>query len=222
MADYLYEEDGKVHTRYSEIAGCTEGSIDKVVDRRLGLLPRVETEDLSWGTDRHEMWETAGNATGSVPSCFDGVLEGVVPLSHVEQEFVVELYEGVVVHMRPDAVAADIETIFDYKTVLEPEGEDWSCLLDGKLPPTAKWRTLVSGYQNSRQLKFYAFMLGLHGIRIRRGIYLLEVWNRSRTTILGYYRVEQEYRLSDLAKLLPWARDRIALLVTAVRERQQE
>jgi hypothetical protein len=150
------------------------------------------------------------------------VVDGVTPLSHIEQEFVVELYDGVVVHMRPDAVAADIETIFDYKTVLEPEGEDWSCLLDGKIPPTARWRTLVSNYRNSRQLKFYAFMLGLHGIRIRHGVYLLEIWNRDRTKILGYHQVAQEYKLSDLAKLLPWARDRIALLVATVRQRQRE
>lgn len=220
MADYLYDkDDGLIHTRYTELASCTPGSIAAVVARRLGQIPKVGTASMEWGTDRHDMFESESRETGLVPACFselDGF--GEMSVEFIEQEFSVELYPGVIIHLRPDAVSKTAETVLDYKTCTAPPGVDWSALGAGEWPADDKWKRVVSMYRNSRQLKFYAFMLGLNGIRIRRGVYLIEVWNNEHNAIIGYAKIEQEYPLSELAKLLPWARDRIALLKAAVLE----
>jgi hypothetical protein len=52
------------------------------------------------------------------------------------------------------------QTVYDYKTVV-----------DGK----SGWRKIVDGYRHEakqRQLIFYAYQLGLHGINIKRRIFV--------------------------------------------------
>lgn len=204
MADYLYEADGKLHTRYSELIRCTPGQIDKVVWERIHPDSRPKTNSMDFGIIRHEMFEEEGKKLGKVPPCF-GIDLG---LSHIESEFATEILPGVIVHSRPDGVAANDETIIDYKTVL-----------DGKLG----WQNIVNGYKHDakqRQLKFYAFQLGLHGIRIKRGMFLCEIWDETRENILDYKVVEFPIKLMDIAPVLPWVKDRVALLSVVLAEKE--
>lgn len=206
MADYLHADDGKIHTRYSELVRCTGRSIERVLAERFDNAQRFENASMLFGTDRHEMWAEEGEKTKKIPACFSECIAEPLELSHVEQEFATELLPGVIVHSRPDAVAAKQATIIDYKTAIEPEDGDW--------------RKIRIQYSNSKQLKFYAYQLGINGIRITRGLYLIEVWNRNRDEILGYMLVEQRYKFFGLAQVLPWVKERIAMLVACVEARE--
>lgn len=202
MADYLHENDGKIHTRYSELIRCTPGQIQQVVMERMGAA-RYEGDGMLFGTDRHAMWEEYGKEHGRTPECFDEILPGGLPLSHVEEEFATEMLPGVVVHSRPDGVAAAAEALIDYKTVK-----------DG----LAGWQKNIAKYRTSRQMTFYTFQLGLHNIRIRKGLYLCEIWNDKQTEIIDYALVKQDYSFSEVAKVLPWIKERIDCLVTGVQD----
>lgn len=198
MANYTCNHpEGTICTRYSELTRCTPGQVDRVLaDRESGRT--LSTDNMLDGSLRHEMFEQEAKITGKLPACFG--LDW--PVSHIEQEFTTELVRGVVVHSRPDTVCADVETVVDYKTVLDGANG---------------WKANVEGYRHAskqRQLFFYAYQLGLHGIRIRKGVFLCEIWNKGRDEILGYERVEFPITLMDMAGALNWAKPRIALLAS--------
>ncbi len=202
MADYTYQEDGKLHTRYSTLVRCTTGQIDRVVDEMRGDRRRAETEDMGFGTLRHEMLEEEARRTGRLPACF-GVKAAA---DFIEHEFTTEIWKDVVIHSRPDAVSAAQATIYDYKTVV-----------DGKVG----WRKTVDGYRHKGkqyQLMFYAYQLGLHGIEIKRGAFLCEVWNQARDEILRYEIVEFEINMRDMVAVLGWVKPRVALLQAVLEE----
>jgi len=202
MADYLYADDGKIHTRYTELSRCTAGQIDRVIDERLGTRESFKSDNMEFGTDRHDMWENEGKRTGRIPECFG--LDW--PISHVEQEFVSEILPDVVLHSRPDAVCADISTIVDYKTLIADS------FAMGEL-------LAVQRYSKSKQLPIYAYQAGLHDIRIKRIAYLVEIWNRQQTEILGYKIITKEFKMKDIGAALPWVRERVAMLVSAIEGR---
>jgi hypothetical protein len=185
---------------------CTDGQIDRLIDLINGDLDRFESEHMAFGTERHEMFEAESKRTGKLPQCFYEIA-GLkdIAIDHVEKEYAVELAPGVVIHSRPDAVCAGIQTIFDYKTVL-----------DGK----EGWRKTVQKYRqpSNRQVAFYALMLKFHGIEINRAVYLCEIWDQSRERILGYDSVEQTITPDDLTTVHEWALQRILLLKVALRQ----
>lgn len=204
MADYSYTEDGKIHTRYSSLIRCTPGQIDRVIAEMQGA-GRAETEAMGFGTLRHEMLEEEARASGRLPACF-----GIdAAADYIEHEFTTEIWKGIVIHSRPDAVSADPEnggTIFDYKTVVDGKGG---------------WKKTVDSYRHEgkqRQLVFYAYQLGLHGIPIRHGAFLCEVWNEARDEILRYEIVQFDITLGHMAHVLSWAKSRAALLQTVLEE----
>lgn len=202
MADYLYSDDGRIHTRYSELIRCTPGQIDKVIWERKHPESRAQTQSMGFGIVRHEMFEEEGKLINRVPDYFG--LD--MPLSSIEEEFATEILPGIVVHSRPDGVSASTNTIIDYKTVL-----------DGK----QGWKSIVDSYKHTakqRQLKFYAFQLGLHGILIKKGMFLCEIWDAERENILDYKVVEFPIKFTDIAPVLPWVKDRVALLQTVLEE----
>lgn len=213
MSDYLIAEDGKIHTRYTELSRCTPGQIDRVVDERLGIAKKFTSDSLEFGTDRHDMWEAEGKSTKRIPECFG--LDW--PISHCEQEFAAEILPGIVLHSRPDAVCADIYTLVDYKTLIA------DTLAEGEL-------LAVKRYGKAKQLSLYAYQIGIHGIRIKRIAYLIEIWNRpsydefgnvirETDTILGYKIIIKDFKMADIAKVLPWVRSRIANLASAIEAR---
>ncbi len=199
MSDYTYDpNDGKLHCRYSQLLHCTPGQIDRVLAEVEGQQ-RVETDDMGFGTLRHEQWADEAQKTGKVAQCFD--LDW--PASHIEEEFATEILSGVVLHSRPDLVCSN-GILVDYKTVV-----------DGK----QGWQHIVDSYKSvakQRQLMVYAFQLGLHKIRIKEGAFLCEIWNAERDTILGYEVVRFPISLFDIAGVLPWVRGRVALLASAL------
>lgn len=199
MADYKYADDGKIHTRYSELIRCTPGQIDRVLAERRGRR-RAETEDMAFGTVRHATWQEEAEKTGRLPLCFNRDW----PVSHIEYEFATEVLPGVVIHSRPDIVCAEVQIIPDFKTVIDG--------VNG-------WQQNIKGYYHGskqRQLKFYAYQVGLHGILIRKGAFLCEIWNQPRDTIIGYKIVEFPITLSDMAATLQWIKPRAAMLAAAL------
>ena len=204
MSDYLVAEDGKIHTRYTELVRCTAGQIERVLAERLDPKRRFTSDRLDFGSDRHAMWEEESKKTGQLPECF-----GLKwPVSHVESEFATEILPGVVVHSRPDAVCAAEMTIVDYKTLCADSVDEGV-------------RMAAKMYAKSRQLPFYGFQVGLHGVRIRRIAYLIEIWNKDQDTILGYHSIVKDLPMHELAKMLPWVKDRVAMLCAAVEEAQE-
>lgn len=200
MADYTYPQDGKLHCRYSQLAQVTPGSLTRILAEINGL-ERVETEDMSFGTARHENWQEEAQETRQVASCF-----GVDwPVLHIEREFATEIMPGVVLHSRPDVVCSN-GILVDYKTVLDG-AQGWKHTVDS-----------YRGATKQRQLLVYAFQLGMHGIRIKEGAFLIEVWNKERDTILGYEVVRFPIGLMDILRVLPWVRGKVALLAGALEE----
>lgn len=199
MSDYLYANDGKIHTRYTELMRCTPGQIDRVIAERMGISKKFSSDKLDFGTDRHDMWQKEAEKTGQLPDTFG--LDW--PVSHVEYEFISEILPGIVLHSRPDALCADVATLVDYKTLI---ADSYKL---GEL-------VAVQRYGKSKQLPLYAYQAGLHGIQIKRIAYLVEIWNREQTEILGYKNIIKEFKMADIGLILPWVRDRVAMLASAV------
>lgn len=210
MADYKVADDGKLHTRYSELLRCTPGQIDRVVWDRTNPQARVETADMSFGSVRHEMLEEEARETGRLPECF-GIDE---PADFIEHEFATEMLKDVIVHSRPDCVTVSAETVWDYKTVVDGKN-GWRENLRGY-----GWRehgpTVETGKHH--QLQFYAFQLGLHGIRIKHGAFLCEIWNAERDTIIGYEVVKFDITYRQIAGVASWAKNRVAMLSSVLDE----
>jgi hypothetical protein len=203
MAEYIYPNDGKIHLRYSELVRCTHGQVDRLIAER-AASGRFVSGHMEFGTDRHDMWARESLQTGQTPTCFNEIAGNIVPFSvqEVEKEFVTEIAPGIVIHSRPDAISLPLQTIVDYKTVV-----------DG----TRGWKANVAQYKRSKQGKFYAFQLAIHDVRIRRVIYLCEIWNAERNKILGYDYVQQDISLADIAEMRGWAIERAAIFKAAMK-----
>lgn len=199
MSNYIHDNDGKLHTRYSELARCTPGQMDRIIAERVDGSIRYESEAMAFGTERHEMWSEEGLKTGQTAKCFGRQWAA----THVEREFAVEIAPDVVLHSRPDSVSEPDEAVHDYKTMVCDSYED------GFLKAHAM-------YGKSKQLAVYALQLTTHGIRIRKMVYLVELWNRERTEIFGYVIVEKNITLGEIAKTRQWLMPRIALLASAL------
>lgn len=203
MPDYNYANDGKIHTRFSELIRCTPNQIDAVIAEREGAR-RIETEAMAFGTERHAMWQEEAEKTQKIARCF-----GLSwPVSHIEQEFVSEIMPNVILHSRPDVVCAEVGIIPDYKTVV-----------DG----TRGYEVNLAQYKHhakQRQLRFYAYQLGLHGIRITKGAFLCEIWSAARDTIIGYETVDFNISIYNMSETLSWIKPRAALLVSELQFRK--
>lgn len=203
MTDYMYKNDGKIHTRYSELKRCTPKQINKLLDERQKLVPRYSSTNMDWGTDRHDMWEKEARRTGKLPEIFNLDWNA----THIEKEFTTELLPNMIMHSRPDVVCVDEMAVVDYKTLCT----------DSLSKGRQKARL---NYHSASQLRFYAFQLGMHGIKIRKAVYLIEIWNRECTEILGYHTIERELDLKTISEVLPWVRKRLMCLAEAVAARE--
>lgn len=199
MASYVYEKDGKVHTRYSELKRCTPGGAEAVVLERLGLRTRFEGADMAFGTERHLMWEEESRESLLLPECFEyelakHAIPKDTPLSIIEDELKIEVFPGVVLHLTPDSVSEEAGIVFDNKTIVGTADQ----------------------FKSSVQLKIYAYALYKLGIRIKRGIFLCEIWSKDHKRILGYDSYVQTIGLTDIADAEKWLRDHAEVLVTAI------
>lgn len=161
---------------------------------------RVETEDMSFGTIRHQTWQEEAEKTSKLPECF-GIDS---PVDYIEHEFTTEIIKDVVIHSRPDVVSSTTHTIYDYKTILDG--------VNG-------WKANIKGYKDKskqKQLVFYAYQLGLHGIKINQAKFLCEVWSTERDEIIGYEIVSFPITFHDMVAVLSWVKQRIALLISVL------
>jgi hypothetical protein len=202
MADYTYQTDTKTHTRFSHLSRCTPNQIDALIAEIRGERGHAETESMGFGSVRHSMFQAESEVTGKIANCFGLDL----PADFIEQEFITEIWPGIVIHSRPDVVSTN--TVVDYKTVIDD---------------VQGWRKIVDSYQHlskKRQLIFYAYQLGLNGIKVDKGIFALEIWNKDRTEITGYETLEFKITMKDIVGVLAWVKPRVALL-SAVMEEQE-
>jgi hypothetical protein len=202
---YTYDEnDGKIHSRFSELLMMTPGQVDRAMEVRLGEREPFESESMKFGTLRHEYFEQETARTGKLPRCFYEIagLKDVV-VDRTEREFALELAPGFIVHSRPDAYSVSDKTIYDYKTTV-----------DG----VRGWQQNVKQYRSSKQIVFYAMMLHYHGIEITRARYLCEIWDSAYENIIGYDMVEREITPDMIAEVRSWALDRLSLLWVALEE----
>lgn len=207
-SSYAYPDDGKLHTRFTELVACTPTSVGRVVTQRLDQGVRHSSEILEFGTDRHDDWRDQTKRTGKIPACFLELPDlPAYMVDWVEQEIVHELVPGVVIHGTPDAVCKASKTVVDYKTV-QSTGNDI--------------KIISRRYRASNQAMFYAMLLSQKEVEITNGIYLLELWNPERTQILGYHAERQEYSLLDLARMVQWAIDRCSMLRAELNRQQSE
>ena len=211
--------DGKLHTRYSELTQCTETGIERVLQLRAELISKFKTKSTEFGTVRHEMFEEEVNETKATPAVFTHhevtqeevratgktpyeyqYLIGSLPVSHCEQSFATELFPDVVIHFTPDEIAADIETIIDTKTMI----------------PNAAGKVNPNKYLKSNQLKLYALLLRPHGITIKKGMFLIEQWDRDYKEITDYHVVPQKIGLIEMGEAQAWAAKRVDILKAGI------
>lgn len=199
---YKHRNDGKLHTRYSELMNCTEAGMERVLEERFGQRQKLELEAFEFGKARHETLEEEGKADNKVPEYFE---VGHIPISHAEVSFAVEPFPGVVIHFTPDLLAKELYMILDYKMVREPE-EGWN----GKFP------SLYSLYKDSIQLDFYAWLLTFKKIPIKEKMYMGEYWNRDRTEVIHRDFLRKPITVIDKGRARAWAIPRIERLMAGI------
>ena len=180
---YKHDDDGKIHTRWSELKRATPGGAERLVMERMGLAPKWTGMEAGFGQARHEMWEEESKRTGLIPECFWPRLPFVgidkpedAPLTHVESELAYELFPGVVIHFTPDSLSEAVATVFDNKTI------------GGQ----------AKQFATSDQLLVYAFLYWkLTGVRIVNGVWLCEIWSKERERILAYDNYQKKYGLYE-------------------------
>ena len=196
MADYKIADDGKLHTRYSDLIRCTEGSVLTVAREMLVGKKRFTSNITEFGSLRHDMWEQEAKATGRSPECFREI--GLdFSVTDIEQEYSMEVFPGVVLHSRIDAFADELQYLVDWKTITN-EGD-------------------IKKYRSSKQHLTYGLQKLNKGVITKGAMYVGERWNKERTKLLGYEHIELPYTVADLATFKNgWLKDRAERLVIAV------
>jgi len=184
-SNYDYPNDNKLHTRFSELVRCTPGQIDKVVEERLGHYAPFENEITYFGEKRHEMFSKYIKENGKIPEKFEIDLKCKPEQS--ERHIACEVAPRLVIHGTPDAHADD--WIVDFKTTTRPDS-----------------------FSASKQTTFYAWLLSIYGLEIKKTYYLCEVWNLERDKILGYKTIEKEITPEAIEEVKEWALERARLL----------
>lgn len=203
MSDYIHADDGKIHTRYSDLVRCTPGQVQRLLSERLDGLERVETADMAFGTERHEMFAQESLRTNFTAACFPTRYDA----TYIEKEFTCEIMQDVILHSRPDVVSLSNSAVIDYKTMVAADMAE----------ANVKANRMYGG--SAKQLPVYSYQLGINGIMIKKLIYLVEVWDKPRENILGYVEIIKDVNMAEIAKVLPWVFDRCAMLAAAVDER---
>lgn len=200
MQAYKYNpNDGKLHTRYTELMQCSETGIVAVLEQRFGLRKKGFTNNsMEFGKTRHGMFEVESKKTGLAPEVFRKNIQDLehLDLEFVEESFATELFPNVVVHFTPDSVAPKQHIIVDNKTAVN--------------------EVMFMEYFKSKQLTFYAMLLEPHGIIINKGLYLVELWNKDYDEVLGYSKVPKKIGVVEQAEVLSWSRKRIKRLQVGI------
>jgi hypothetical protein len=197
---YNIKADGKLHTRFTDLLRATPKQVENIIKEQLGQKERFKSDVLTFGEIRHNQWQKESEQTGMLPIVFRQAFPEYkdLQITHAEEEFATELFKGIVIHSRPDGVAANDFIVVDYKTMVKGAGG-------------------ARRYKNSRQLPFYSYQLGIHNIRIKKYVYFVEIWNDTYDEIIGYEKFEKEVGLLDIALMKRWAHDRCEVLAMGMR-----
>lgn len=200
---YNVKSDGKLHTRFTDLLRATPKQVEHIINEQLGKKKRFESAVLEFGTVRHDMWLAETEKTGRIPAVFaEAFPEYDLPITHAEKEFATEIYDGIVLHSRPDAVAATNAVLIDYKTQKKGAGG-------------------ARIYKSSKQLPTYAWQLANHNIRIKRIVYLVEIWEIDEAgepvEVSHYEKFEKEITFVDIHNIKGWVRDRCEVLAEGMR-----
>lgn len=203
---YNIKNDGKLHTRFTDLMRATPRQVENIIKEQTGEKERFKNDILTFGETRHNMFEKETNRTGMLPVVFREAFPEYkdLQITHAEKEFATELFKDIVIHSRPDGVAANDGIVVDYKTMVQGAGG-------------------ARRYSSSKQLLFYAFQLAVHNIRIKKYVYFVEIWNRESETeeaytrIIGYEKFEKDISLLDIASIKKWAHDRCEVLAMGMR-----
>ena len=192
---YNVKNDGKLHTRYTDLMRATPRQVENIIKEQTGEKQRFKSDVLSFGEIRHNHFEKETEETGMLPIVFRNAFPQYKDLriTHAEKEFATELFKGIVIHSRPDGVAANDAIVVDYKTMVKGAGG-------------------ARRYKNSKQLLFYAYQLAIHNISIKKYIYFVEIWSESYDEIIGYDIFEKNIGLMDISLMKKWAHDRCEVL----------
>jgi hypothetical protein len=207
MPTYNYPEDGKLHTRFSELKRCTPGSIDAVIRDRVYPEAKFEGSDsMMRGNLRHEEFNNEILITSRIPSCF-GFEEDLEVLG-AEKEIVNEIFPNIVLHSTPDCYGKG--WVGDFKTVTVKYDEEGNILRDRKgiykftKPPMI-------------QTSVYAIQLALEGNPIDRSFYFYEMWGRD-ANIVDYHIHDAQVTGEDIDGAYDWLRERSNMLVSKLSE----
>lgn len=210
MATYDYADDGRFHTRYSEVTACqTPKAALRMAKQRLGITERYESEIMRFGTTRHDMFDAEAKQTGLSPEIFKDQLGVQWEVYESEKHRATELFEGVVIHFTTDLIGIGEDTIItddkalgvaivDYKTATEYRVEHYKKV-----------------YQAQLQLPAYALLLRPHNIIAKEAHYLLECWNTKRTQPKGYIHISKDIKLADMAQAKRMFKNGIENLIDA-------
>ena len=113
---YNHEDDGALHTRFSDLTRCTEKSVLGVVRELLHGRKSFSSDIIEFGKLRHDMWAKESEKTGRTPEVFKRELGFDYPVDIIEKEFSCTIFPGVVLHSTLDAGNSDEGIIIDYKT----------------------------------------------------------------------------------------------------------
>lgn len=206
MGDYLIDkEDGKIHTRYSELSGCTPAGAIQAVEMRTGQRVGIQTARMRFGEVLHDEYREESERTAKFPRNIRRRWSDLrrVTVDMVEHELAVEIYPGVVLHSRPDAICLGARLIADYKT---------------RVGTLREARML---YKRSVQLKIYAYQMLLRGVQLKEAQYLIERWSVNGEHRVAYDRVIQLLTLRDITGVEPWIEERCKNLIAAIRLHEQ-
>lgn len=203
MPGYDIKEDGKIHTRWSDLKRCTTTHGALTVAKEMVLGKKRWSGD-DFGSLRHEMFEEEGKRTGMAPECFKHC-DWHEPVIMCEQQFEMELIPGVILHSTIDTYAPESETVVDYKTFTNDED------LKHYGQPHKK-----------AQLKTYALQLMNKKYRVKNLRFAGERWDKSREELLGYDTILIPVSTLELAQHLNDIKLLARRLVAAVEVLREE
>ena len=206
MPDYYqHEDDGAIHTRFSDLVRCTEKSVLTVARELLYGRSNYSSDIIEFGKVRHEMWQKESDVTGKTPQVFKDELGFEMNIDVIEKEFSCTIFPGVVLHSTLDAGSMADGVIIDYKTGTLGADEEKSR------------HHFKQTYSRSRQHLTYGLQFLAKGIVPKKAVYLGEYWNKERTELLGYEIVEIPFDITDIVEFKnSWLKDRCERLIVAL------
>ncbi len=186
---YNIKPDGKLHVRYSQLKKCTPNQMEQLLKEMYNIITPFEGTSMALGSLRHEQFDAECKETGKLPKVYG--LDLAVTAS--EYELSNEILPGVILHSTIDAYLAG-DYVADFKTTAK-SAKDWT---------------------DVKQLHVYAYQLSLQDVKVKRLMYLLEVWDRERESILSWEKMEREIKPEDLISVAQWLKDKVDILQTAI------